>query len=428
LGQALKNASRDAGGTRPRLREAVVAAQIALTFVLLVGAGLATRSFLSMMSRDLHFDTARLLTFEINFPPPDYMGPRGIVDGQRYFEIDPSPAPTFERVYDRVRQIPGAQSVAGTSTPLLTGLVIPEMRMIPDGIDDRAASASYFLVTPGFFTSLRAALIAGRDFTDTDRESSPWVAIVNESAARRFWPGENPIGRTVRLTSVREERPRQVVGVIRDIPLRLLELGDRAVVYSPYLQQPSYYPLPGANMMGRMAFMVRATADPRALIPAVREAVSAVVPDRPLANVGTLDAQMRFIIPQQDDFALVLSVFALTAALLAGIGIYGVTSYSVAQRTREIGVRMALGAGARSVMARVGYHALIIVVIGLAVGMATVIALLPALRSFVWGISPIDPMALLGAVASLLVVCGVGSLLPARRAAAVDPTVALRSE
>jgi putative ABC transport system permease protein len=186
--------------------------------------------------------------------------------------------------------------------------------------------------------------------------------------------------------------------------------------------------MPGANMLGRMAFMVRSTGDPVALVPAVRRVVATIAPNRPLGNVSTMDDQIRFFIPQRGEFAFVLGAFALTAALLAGIGIYGVVSYSVAQRTREIGIRIALGAGAGAVMARVGRHALVIVCIGLATGVTGALAATPLLQSLVWGISPLDPATFLVAVALLLIVCAVASLVPARRAAAVNPTVALRSE
>jgi putative ABC transport system permease protein len=177
-----------------------------------------------------------------------------------------------------------------------------------------------------------------------------------------------------------------------------------------------------------MTFMLRTAGDPMALLPAVRRAVGAAAPGRALAGVATVEQQIASFIPQRDELAMVLGAFALTAVLLAGIGIHGVMAYSVAQRTREIGIRMALGAESAHVIARVGRHALVMLAVGLVAGAATAVAATPLLRTLVWGISPVDPLTFGAAAALLLLVCAAASLLPVRRAATVDPTVALRSE
>jgi predicted permease len=427
LGAALQRAAHDGrGGTRPRLREGLVALQIAVTFVLLVGAGLAAQSFLRLLSRDLRFDPARLLTFEITIPPREYMQPRGTVNGLRHFDIAPAPAATLERVAEAVRGVPGVDAVAGSSNPLLNALV-PTMQMAV-GPAGREETAVYFLVTPEFFTTLRVPFVSGRDFSHADREASPWVAIVNEAAARRFWPGEEAVGKMVRLITVPDDRPRTVIGLVRDIPLRVEALETRPIVYVSYLQQPGRYPLPGANQLGHMTFMVRTAGDPMALLPAVRRAVGAAAPGRALARVATVEQQIASFVPQRDELAFVLGAFALTAVLLAGIGIHGVMAHSVAQRTREIGIRMALGAESGDVIARVGRHALLMLAIGLVAGGATAVAATPLLRTLVWGISPTDPLTFGAAAALLLLVCAAAALVPARRAATVDPTVALRAE
>jgi predicted permease len=409
------------------LREGLVSLQIAITFVLLIGAGLSVQSFVRLITRDLGFDPARLLTFEINFPLHEYMQPRGTVGGLRYFEIEPSPAPTLERIADAVARLPGVEAAGGSSSPLMNALV-PSMRMTVDPVRDREETAGYFIVTPGFFATMRASLVSGRDISDGDRVSAPWIAVVNETAARQFWPGEDALGKTLRLTTVPAERPRTVVGVVRDIPRRLEAVDTQPSVYVSYLQQPRHYPVPGANQLGRMTFMVRATDDPGALLPAVRRVVEEIAPGRPLARAATLQQQMPSFMAQRDALASTLGVFALTAVLLAGIGVHGVMTYSVAQRTREIGIRIALGAAAGAVVARVGRHALIMLGVGLATGVAASLAAVPVLRRLVWGISPTDPATFGGAAALLLFVCAAASLVPARRAATIDPTIALRSE
>jgi len=356
----------------------------------------------------------------------------------------------LRRVYDGLRAIPGVESVAGTSFPMLNSVVLPSTTINVDtgaphpisrpspslaiGVGARAAhiedrrmpSAAYFLVTPEFFSSIGARLVRGRDFGERDVASSPWVAIVNETAALQFWHGEDPLGRQFRMPSVPEERPREVIGVVRDIPLTLQ--GDaRPVIYASYLQQPAMYPQ-GANMFGQMTFMLRSTGDPMSLLPAARRVVAEIAPDRPLANVVTMEQQIGSVVPQRVYFVFAITAFALTATLLAAIGIYGVMAYSVAQRTREIGIRVTLGAGARDVALLVGGRAMLLVALGLSFGLAGSLGLTRLLQSQLWGVTPTDPVTFVLAIVLLALVALAAAFFPIRRAASVSPTVALRSE
>jgi putative ABC transport system permease protein len=452
LTDTLKEPAGGGGSRRPRWRSALVAAQIAVTVILLVGAGLLMKSFLRVAARDLQFNTDRLLTFEYRIPFGDYMRPRGTVGGFPYFDISPPPRITHERIHRGLRSIPGVTSVAGASTPLVNSLVVPTTSIgvqggstapttgppaslaigvgsTPAHLDDRGnLTAAYFLVTPDFFTSIGSPGLRGRDFSEHDTVGSEWVAVVNESAARRFWPDSDALGRTFTILNAPDERPRKVIGIARDIPLTR-EGEVRPAIYTSYLQQPDRYAIPGASLFGQMVFMVRSSGeDSTSLLPAVRRVVHEIDPDRPLANVSTMDQRLRSVIPNRGYLVLAVSAFALTAMLLAAIGIYGVMAYSVTQRTREIGVRVALGASARDVIALVGRHAVVVVTLGLAGGLAAAVAATRLLESQLWGVTPTDPATF--AVASFLfaLVAMAAAFFPMRRAISVDPTIALRCE
>ena len=439
-------------GRHPRLRSALVAAQIAVTMVLLIGSGLLMKSFVRVLSRDLGFDTGGLLTFEVRFPPGDFLKRRGTVAGLPYFEINPPPSIAFERMYRGLKAVPGAESVAGVSTQLLNSLVIPSATISLDGrrahdskenggpaasfaigvganashLDERRTPiAAYFLVTPDFFTAIRSAKLRGRDFNEHDTAGGEWVAIINESAARRFWPESDPLGQTFTILNSPEERPRRVIGIVRDIPLTR-EGEYRPAVYTSYLQQPSMYPAPGANVVGQMVFMMRSAGDPMSLLPAARRVVSEVDSDRPLVSVATMEQRLRFVVPQRGFVVLAITAFALTATLLAAIGIYGVIAWSVTQRTREIGIRIALGARAREVIAPVGRHATLTVALGLAAGLAGAVAATQLLQSQLWGVTPTDPGTFVLVSLLFALVAMAAAFFPMRRALSVDPTIALR--
>jgi predicted permease len=439
----------------PRLRSTLVAVQIAVTVVLLIGAGLLMRSFVRVVSRDLAFETDRMLTFELRFPIDDYMRRVGSVAGLPYFDIDPSAPRALEQIRQRVRVLPGVESVAGVSIPLLNSLVIPAATISLDrtsatldalrtsgpppnlaigvGRDashvdpGRSMTAAYFLVTPAFFTSIKASLVAGRDIGEGDTALSEWVAVVNETAAHRFWQGRNPIGQELTILNSPEERARKVVGIVRDIPLTV-EGEMRPVIYTSVLQQPSKYPLPGANMFGQMAFMIRSSGDPLSLLPSVRRAVAEVDPDRPLASVGTMDGRLFAIVPQRGYYMLAITAFALAATLLAAIGIYGVMAYSVAQRTREIGIRIALGAAGHQIAALVGRRTMQLVAVGLLVGVTAATVATELIRSQLWGVTPTDPPTFIAVCALFVLVALTAAFFPTRRAIAVNPTTALRCE
>jgi putative ABC transport system permease protein len=282
-------------------------------------------------------------------------------------------------------------------------------------------------VTPNLFPTLRTPIVHGRDFTDHDTVAAPWVAIVNETGARRLWPGENPIGKRLTLDTVPEEQAREVIGVVRDIPTRHAE-DPQPVIYASYLQQPSRYRAPWAGLFGQMLFMIRPAGDPSEIMAAARRAIAEIDPQRPLVDVSTIESHMRAATGQFRSFVWLVGVFAAVAALLAGIGTYGVMAYTVSQRTREIGIRRALGAGPREIVALVGRRAVICVAGGLILGLASALALTRFIASQLWGVSPTDPVTFIGVSVLLVAIAGAACVLPAQRALSVEPTSALRCD
>lgn len=450
MADRLKESSAGGRSRRPRVRNTLVAVQIAITVILLVGAGLLTNSFVRVAARDLNFNSERLLTFEMNLPLDDFLRPQGTVAGLPYFEISPPPSITFQHVYRGLQGLTGTESVAGVSVGLINSLVVPSATISRDtaagtpavnvspslaiGIgaamhvnNRRPLTAAYFLVTPSFFTSMQTPLVDGRDFSEHDAGSAQWVAIVNETAAHLFWPGENPIGRRFTILNSPDERPRDIVGIVRDIPLTL-EGDVRPAVYTSYLQQPSHYPLPGANMFGHMVFMARSAGDPISLVPGARRVVDTVNPDLPLVNLGTMDQRLASVVPTRGYLVFAVSAFALAATLLAAIGIYGVMAYSVAQRSREIGIRMALGAAAHEVVAVVGQRTFVVVSLGLGAGLLGAFGAARLIRSQLWGVTAGDPLTFVAVSVLFLVVAFVAAFVPMRRAISINPTIALRCE
>ena len=428
LNRSLKESAPGAGthGNRPRLRGALVVGQIAFAFMLLTGAGLLINSFLRLVGHDLHFDPNRLLTFELRLPPQQYLRDLEPFSGVPDVEISSAPARLFDAVSTRLRALPGAESVAGISFRPVNSLLLPSVSGVAD--NRRPFAATYFLVTPAFFATLKAPLLRGREFSAADTTSSPWLAVINETAARRFWPGENSIGKQFTLDLGPGEQPRQVIGIVADIPLRRIQIGPEPVIYTSYLQQPSRYRGPSASMFGQMTFVLRASGDPMSLLPGARSVVAEIDPNRSLGNVATIERHLSGRIREGRDYALAIGLFALAATLLAAMGLYGVMAYSVAQRTREIGVRMALGGRPRDVLGLVGTWAGLLIAIGLTIGLVGSLLLTPLIASQLWGIAPTDPVTFAGVSLLLALVGLLACSGPARRATRVDPTIALRSD
>jgi putative ABC transport system permease protein len=424
------------GGALPR-RHAfpqgmLVSAQLALALVLLIGTGLLLNSLIRQVQRDLGFEPRGLVRVEFGVPAAEYTRRVGSHRGFPYFDISPAAADAHTRVLERLRALPGSPAVGGISAPPVDSFVLTHVDVMLHGSAGSrtrapSSSAAYFLVTPGLFSTIRTPILRGRDVTERDTASSPWVAVVNDTAARRFWPGEDPIGKRITLDTVPEEQPREVIGVVGDIPTRHAEDAE-PVIYASYLQQPPRYRAPWANLFGQMVFLIRPTGDPAAVMPAVRQAIADAQPDRPLVSVTTAESHLSAGRARFRSYVWLVSVFAIAATLLAGIGTFGVMAYVVSLRTREIGIRRALGAGRRDIVVLVGRRAALFVAVGLGAGVAGALTLTPLIESQLWGITATDPATFAGVSALLAAIALLAAGIPARRALAVDPAVALKSE
>jgi putative ABC transport system permease protein len=406
LSQALKENSRgSAGAGRQYLRNALVVVEVALAVVLLVGAALFIGSFITLLRIDPGFNPHGVLTAQLTprFPPgriPD----------------DADLAAPFAEILDRVSQVPGVihASLISGGMPLggsmsTTTMTVPGRAAAHDdeGISVRRVSAAYH-------QALGIPLRQGRLFEAADRKGSPDVVIINEAAARQYLPGQDPIGQSVQLN----DKDRTIVGVVGDVHQTSLETEPMAEVYVPM----------GQLRVLNGELIVKTSGNPYDVLPAVRAAVRAALPDVPLRNVRTMEELYARRIAQRRLNMLLLGLFGVLGLVIAAVGIYGVMAYVVSQRTREIGVRMALGATRGNVVRMVLRHASVLVAAGLLLGGAAAWYLSATAERFLFRLEASDPRAFIVAILVLAAAALVASVIPARRAASVDPMVALRAE
>jgi putative ABC transport system permease protein len=436
LAKSLNEAGRGSvtGLARHRFRGALVAGQIALALILLSGAGLMINSFFRLTGAELGCDPSGLITFDYDFPFDQYIKTVGSYHNYPLVDVSPIPAQTLDRLYERIRGLPGVQSAAGS---VFLPLVNYESHMtftiqgrpLPQNDAERnAMSGILFPVTPGLFNTLHARLLRGRDFTARDSAAAPWVAIINQTMARTFWPNEDPIGKQVTLDLVPEERPRQIIGVAGDVRVGVFQKKAESVMYVPHVQQPARYRGPYQWTRIYMSYLVRPSGNAKSVIPQLRKAVAEIDPSRPIGKFRSMDEMLAEQVQEPRYYTLLLGIFAGVATLLATVGIYGVMAQSVAQRTREIGIRMALGARWLDVIKLVMWNALLLIGTGLVAGLGGSLALTRLIAERLWGVSPTDPATFASVAVLLAAAALLATLIPARRAVRVDPTVALRYE
>jgi putative ABC transport system permease protein len=397
-------------GSGPRLRRMVAVAETALALMLLIGASLLIRSFVRLSNVELGFNSRNVLTAMIMLPESRYSAPK-------------RQAAFFKEAIRRIEALPGVESVAAAdSVPLVTndtGSVSVEGQPEPtlDGVWIQAERPK---ITPGYFRAMGIPLLRGRTFTWADNEASLPVAIVSEAAARLYWPNEDPIGKRVSESDESEGRIvwRQVIGVVADVRQDGLADKVRPSVYTPLSQLP----------MPFAALIVKSRMDPRSLADPVRQQVMAVDKDQPLFSIQTMQEVVADSVSNRAFQTVLLSLFAAVAMTLATIGIYGVMSHSTAQRTREIGIRMALGAQKRDTLRLVVGQGMFLALLGVSIGVIGALALTRFMSSLLYGVKPTDPMTFIGVSLLLAAVSLVASYIPARRATKVDPMVALRYE
>jgi putative ABC transport system permease protein len=288
----------------------------------------------------------------------------------------------------------------------------------PLGSADRAPVVEFRMVLPGYFEAMNIPVRRGADFTDRDSGSSAPVVIINETMAKQFWPNENPIGARVQLALDPATVVRDVVGIVGDVRSNALSRPAVPESFVPYAQVP----------VSGMSVLLRAEGDPRLVLPVVRQRLAAIDPDLPIVRPQTMNAVVEASAGSLRLSSTLSAVFALLAAALATVGIYSLVSYSVAQRTREIGIRVALGANAASVLRMIIGEGMTLALVGLALGLAGTWALTASLKTLLYEVSPADPLVLAATSGAVLLVTAAACFIPARRMMRVDPTVALRAE
>ena len=402
----LKQQSRGATAGQRRARSALVVVEIALSLVLVVCAGLATRSFVRLQRQEAGFNPDHVLTLGVSLPAARY-------------PTSARKADFWQRAIDALRAVPGVEVAGATSRlPLVPGnstrgITIRDRQpgAAPSGAQ---LSAHYRTASPDYFRAMGIQVLGGRTFVEGDRDGRPLVAIVNAAAARRFWPGGDAIGRRFSI----DEPEITVVGVVADVRAASLDAPPQPTVYVPYGQDP--WPF--------MTFALRTSAEPATLARAARDAIWRVDKEQPVGAVLTMDEQMANSLSQRRFSVTLLTAFGAIAVGLAAVGLYGVLAFVVSQRRREIGVRIALGASARDVVAGVLGEGLRLVAFGMAAGLALALGVTRLMSTLLFGISPTDTATFAGAAALLTIVAAAASLVPALRASRVDPLVALRDE
>ncbi|HSB12530.1 MAG TPA: ABC transporter permease [Blastocatellia bacterium] len=412
LNETLKESGRSTTGRRGnRVRGALVATEIALALMLMIGAGLMLRSFARMLATDPGFDPDHLVTLRFDIPNRKYQGEQRTTLAQRLVE--------------RIGAVPGVASVGATMLDpfvwdgINLAYTIEGKPAIPPAERD---TVYYHNISPNYFRTMAIPLKSGRDFGLNDDLRSPPVMIVSSSFARRYWPGEDALGKRVKFGPEDSTAPwMTVVGVASDMKFRTLRQDENAepIIYTPLLQN---------QVVVSISLIARTSVDPSHMLGTLREAVQAFDADIPVYSVATLEDRLRDQTAETRSYALLLSLFAILAMLLAAIGIYGVMSYSVTQRTHEIGVRVALGAQPRDVRRLVVREGLLIAVMGLAAGFIGALMLTRLMTTLLFNVSPTDPVTFAAIGSALLAVALAACFVPARRATRVDPMVALRCE
>jgi putative ABC transport system permease protein len=412
LQESLKDGARGAseGFRRQRMRNILVVAEVALSLVLLIGAGLMIRSFIQVQKINPGFNPERVLTMRVSLPQAKYMEPQA----QRAF---------FRQLQSRVAALPGVES-AGLVNFLPLSHTGNMMSFAIEGQGNIGPNLQFRMISPDYFRTLGLPLSRGRGLTEQDREGSPPVAVINETLARTFFRGEDPLGKRIRLGSVDSPFPwLTVVGIVGDLKHYGLDDETRPELYISY-QQP---PLPRFNVAS-LFLAVRSTAEATALAAAVRKEVYALDKDQPVADVRTMEQRLYESVAPRRFNMFLLSIFAALAGLLAAVGIYGVMSYSVTQRTHEIGIRIALGAQTSDVIKMIIRQGMTLALIGVALGLAAAFALTRVMTSLLYGVTATDTLTFAAVSLLLAGIALLACLIPAKRATRVDPMVALRYE
>jgi predicted permease len=411
----LQDASRGSAGTSAvwgrgnRLRRLLVVAELALCVMVLIGAGLLIRSFGRLQHVSPGFNARNVLTLELTLNGPKYKDPQAVLA-------------TYRDLWNRVETLPGVTASGGvTALPMSQmfewGPITVEGRVLPPG--ENFINADQHMVSGHYFSAMEIPLRSGRFFNEQDNPTSPKVVIVDEYMARQLWPDQNPIGQRIHYGGVSDNEPWEtVVGVVGRVKQYTLDADSRIALYRPQTQYPT----------GTMNVVLRTGTDPAVLTSAVKQQIRALDSDLPLYNVRTMEQRMEESLARRRFSMLLLALFACVALALATIGTYGVMAYLVNQGTREIGIRIALGATQMGIVRLVVWKGMALALSGVAVGLAGAFALSRLMRSLLFGVSPADPLTFVAISLLLAFVTLLASYIQAHRAAHIDPIVSLRYE
>ena len=406
----LKESRRTTGGMRSqRLQKTLVVAELAISLIMLVSTGLLLRSFHQLLQVDPGFRPDRVLTMRISFRSPE--GDRPEVPRQFYREVA-----------DRISHLPAVRTVGGINALPLTGqgssgTIFLDTQAVP--ADKRSPEADVRVVLPGYFKAMGIRLIRGRTFDARDTDTSMPCTVIDESMADRYWPDEDPVGKRLKRGGPDSELPwLTVIGVVAHVRYRTLEAPSRTEYYLPHSQSTNR----------SMTLTILTEGDPTALAESVRRAVAAVDPEQPPYQIRTMDQVVSQSVARREILTMMLAGFAGCALLLAAVGLYGVMSYAVSQRAHEIGIRITLGGTVTQILRMVVGQGLALAGVGAALGLAGSVVVSQWLSSLLFHVRPEDPVTLVAAAGTLVVIALAASCIPARRAARMDPAVILRGE
>jgi putative ABC transport system permease protein len=408
LNNALKEGGRQSTSGSHRLRGSLVVVEVALSLVLLVGAGLLVRSFLALMKTNAGFNPDSLLTMSLVLP------------GKKY-QQEPQRVAFFSDLVNRVKAIPGVQSAAIVNFLPLGGSNASDAFLVeglPEPPPGQEEDGRYRVCSPDYFETMGITVMKGRAFNDQDKGGAQPVVIVNETFARKYWPTQDPIGKRIRFYGPIDRAPwMQVVGVIRDVKHEL-NIPVRPEYYLPHAQ----------DAWGGMVLVTKTAGDPAAMAGVIRQQVWAIDKDEPISDVRTMQEVRSTSVAVYSFSSVTLGIFAGVALLLTAIGIYGVMAFAVTQRTHEIGIRMALGAKTRDVLKLVVTNGMKLALFGIGIGLVGAWALTRLMKSLLFGVQATDLLTFTAVSVCLLVSALLACYIPARRATKVDPLVALRYE
>lgn len=415
---SLKEGTRgqSTGQARRGARELLIVAEVALSLVLLVGAGLFVQSLWRLQNVDPGFRPERVLTMQMSLPTAKY------AEGEQI--------PVYQELYEHLRPLPGVEVVGAINILPLSQSYDGNMFQIDDrpvpiaqapGVQTRS-------INPDYFRAMGVPLIRGREFNDRDTVESPGVVIISDRMAERYWPGEDPIGKRITYNRGTFDEPtqtvggpgsREIIGIVGSVKHLALENDVEAMFYTPQTQEPSFH---------TMTLVLRGAVEPASLTASVRNALSAMDPDVPLFEIRTLDMMLDSSVAQPRLRTMLLGLFAGLALLLSLVGIYGVIGYLVGQRTQEIGIRMALGARSADVIRMLVAQGMLPAFVGIGIGLAAAYAMSRILASLLFAVTATDPLTYLGVAAALAGAAFAATCVPALRATRIDPSTALRAE